>query len=113
MVNDFVHINLGLDHVSRERIVDHQPQTFCKELFTDPISDTAILVLDETYISFCKFQRFKYSMHKKRPFVNSFITATYGYIEVVVGPFFANGRNNNASILSHIVKTNAGNFMEF
>eukprot|EP00105_Crassostrea_gigas_P010536 XP_011425851.1 PREDICTED: uncharacterized protein LOC105327223 [Crassostrea gigas] len=41
------------------------------------------------------------------------MTATDGYIVDVVDPFFANGRNNYASILSHIVKTNAGNFMGF
>lgn len=71
------------------------------KLLPDPISNTAILVLDKSSIYtrkglFCKFQRLNYSIHKKPPFVNSFITATYGYIvdEYVVGSFFANGRNN-------------------
>lgn len=105
MMNDFAH-NLGLNHVSRKSIVDHQPKRFCKKkktqkLLPDPISNTAILVLDKSSIYtrkglFCKFQRLNYSIHKKPPFVNSFITATYGYIVdvYVVGSFFANGRNN-------------------
>lgn len=59
MMNDTVPVNLGQDHVSLESIVDHQPQTFSKKFFTDLISDTVILVLDETYINtrmnpFCK-----------------------------------------------------------
>lgn len=30
MMNDFAH-NLGLNHVSRKNIVDHQPKRFCKQ----------------------------------------------------------------------------------
>jgi hypothetical protein len=30
-----------------------------------------------------------------------------------VGPFLANGHNNDASILEHIAKTSTGNFMDF
>ncbi|XP_061171659.1 uncharacterized protein LOC133181135 [Saccostrea echinata] len=119
MVKDFVPLNLGFQHVSRDRIVNHHTTDISKQLFTDPISDTVVLVLDGTYIyiqksSSYKFQRLTYSMHKNRPLVKPFIiTATDGYIVDVVGPFFANGRNNDASILSHIVQTNAGNFMGF
>lgn len=53
-------------------------------------------------------------MHKNLPWVKPFIiTATDGYIVYMVGPFFANGRNTDASIPSDMVKTNAGNLIDF
>jgi hypothetical protein len=41
------------------------------------------------------------------------ITSTDGYILDVMGPYFANGKNNDSSIITHIVKSNSGNFMNF
>jgi hypothetical protein len=119
MVRDFVPLNIGFDHLTRERIIDCHTTDISKQLFSDPISDTVILVLDGTYIyiqksSSYKFQRLTYSMYKGRPLVKPFIiTTTNGYIVDAIGPFFSNGRNNDASILSHIVKTNKGNFTDF
>jgi hypothetical protein len=53
-------------------------------------------------------------MYKERPLVKPFIiTTTNGYIVDEIRPFFFNGRNNDASILLHIVKTNKGNFTDF
>lgn len=118
MMKYFVSMNFGFDHTTRESIVDHHTD-ISKQLFTDPISDTVILVLDGTYIyiqksSSYKFQRLTYSMHKNLPWVKPFIiTATDGYIVYMVGPFFANGRNTDASIPSDMVKTNAGNLIDF
>lgn len=104
MMQYFVSMNFGFDHTTRESIVDHHTTDISKQLFTDPISDTVIMVLDGTYIyiqksSSYKFQRLTYSMHKNLPLVKPFIiTATDGYIVDVVGPFFANGRNTDYSI---------------
>ena len=50
MMKDFVPMNLGFNHTSRESIVDNHTTDISKQLFTDPISDTVILVLDGTYI---------------------------------------------------------------
>lgn len=50
MLKDFVSLNLGFNHTSRESIVDHHTTDISKQLFTDPFSDTVILVLDGTYI---------------------------------------------------------------
>lgn len=49
MMKYFVSMNFGFDHTTRESIVDHHTD-ISKQLFTDPISDTVILVLDGTYI---------------------------------------------------------------
>ena len=119
LVRDFVPLNVGFHHSTREHIIDRLTTEISKQLFSDPISDTVILVLDGTYIyiqksSLYKFQRLTYSVYKSRPLVKPFIiTTTDGYIVDVVGPFFSNGRNNDAAILSHIVKTNKGNFTSF
>lgn len=40
MLKDFVPLNLGFNHTSRESIVDHHTTDISKQLFTDPISDT-------------------------------------------------------------------------
>ena len=51
------------------------------------------------------FQRKTYSMHKGRPLVKPMvIVSTSGYYISVLGPYLA--RNNDASILNHIMKTN-------
>ena len=99
LVRDFVPLNVGFHHLTREHIIDRLTTDISKQLFSDPISDTVILVLDGTYIyiqksSSYKFQRLTYSVYKGRPLVKPFIiTTTDGYIVDVVGPFFSNGRN--------------------
>lgn len=51
------------------------------------------------------FQRKSYSMHKGRPLVKPMIVVTTsGYYLSVLGPYVA--KNNDAAILSHIMKTN-------
>lgn len=41
------------------------------------------------------------------------VTATDGYIISILGPFFANGRNNDASILKYMVKSNEENLLQW
>ncbi|XP_061170430.1 uncharacterized protein LOC133179753 [Saccostrea echinata] len=119
IVKDFVPHNLGFDHITRESIIENHTTDISKQLFSDPISNTVILVLDGTYIyiqksASYKFQRLSYSVHKGRPLVKPFlITTTSGYIVEVFGPYLANGRNNDASILKTVMKTNKGNIMDF
>ena len=119
LVRDFVPLNVVFHHLTRKDIIDRLTTHVSKQLFSDPISDTVILVLDGTYkyiqkSSSYKFQRLTYSVYKGRPLVNPFIvTTTDGYIVDVVGPFFSNRRNNDAAILSHIVRTSKGNFTSF
>lgn len=75
--------------------------------------------MDGTYIYIQKshnyaFQRQCFSMHKHRPLVKPMVvTATDGYIISILGPFFANGRNNDASILKYMVKSNEENLLQW
>ena len=72
----------------------------------------AILVLDGTYIYINKsnnfqFQRRSYSLHKGRPLVKiMMIVSTTGYFITALGPYFADTKNNDASILSSIMTRN-------
>ena len=54
------------------------------------------------------FQRRSYSMHKNRPLVKPMIVvASDGYIVSVFGHYLADGKNNDASILTHMIKTDS------
>ena len=70
------------------------------------------MVLDGTYIYINKsnsfqFQRRSYSMHKGRPVVKPMvIVSTTGYYISVLGPYFADSKNNDASILNQIINNN-------
>ena len=107
----FVPQNIGFGHVSRKDIIDKHTRQLAKTLFTDVSDDQAILVLDGTYIYIhksanFKFQRKSFSIHKGRPLVKPMvIVSTTGYFVSVLGPYFA--KDNDASILKHIMKTNA------
>lgn len=119
LAKDFVPFNLGFSHLSRESLVNDHTTDIAKQLFSDPISDTVILVMDGTYVfiqksSAYRFQRLSYSMHKNRPLVKPFvITSTDGYIVDVMGPYLSNGKNNDSSIIKHIITSNSGDIMDF
>ncbi|OWF40567.1 hypothetical protein KP79_PYT19999 [Mizuhopecten yessoensis] len=81
--------------------------------------EPAILVIDGTYIYIQKsgqfmFQRRSYSMHKHRPLVKPmmFVTTT-GYIVNVLGPYFADSKINDASILNQILNSNIEEIKEW
>ena len=109
LVRDFVPLHLGFSHLSRDKIVNDHTTDIAKQFFSDPISDTVILVMDGTYVfiqksSAYRFQRLSYSMHKNKPLVKPFvITSTDGYIVDVMGPYLSNGKHNDASIIKHII----------
>ena len=87
-------------------ILHHLPKT----LFSQHKDETAIIVLDGTYIYIQKsadyaFQRMSFSMHKHRLLLKLMvIVGTDGYILSILGPYYA--RNNDASITKHMMKTN-------
>lgn len=41
------------------------------------------------------------------------VAATDGYIISILGPFYANGRNNDASILKYMLKSNEENMLSW
>ena len=110
LMNYFVPFHLGLNHITRQDVITTHTRPLAQYLFGD--GHTAILVLDGTYIYIQKsnnfqFQRRSYSMHKERPLVKPMIiTTTTGYFVTVVGPYLADSKNNDSSILNHILRTN-------
>lgn len=111
LITEFVTYNLGFSHVSREDVINKHTRTLAQRLLADG-HDQAILVLDGTYIYITKsgnfqFQRRSYSIHKGRPLVKLMvIVTTTGYYMTVLGPYFADSKNNDASIIKHIVSNN-------
>jgi len=80
-----------------------------KNLFAEG-KDVAILVADGTYMYIEKSSTILskgvfFSMHKGRPLVKPMmIVSTTGYILDVFGPYFADGKNNDANILNNLIK---------
>ena len=112
LVASFVPQNLGLQHVSREEVIEKHTRPLAQTLFGSFHNSEAILVLDGTYIYIQKsnnfqFQRRSYSFHKGRPLVKVMVVVTTtGYFLTAVGPYLADGKNNDAAILTHMFKTN-------
>jgi len=108
---EFVANNLGFGHVARDTVISEKTRPLAKFLLGNG-EDKAILVLDGTYLYIQKsnnfqFQRRSFSMHKRRPLVKPMmVVTTTGYIVSVLGPYLSDGKNNDASILNHVVKNN-------
>ncbi|XP_056014968.1 uncharacterized protein LOC125654892 [Ostrea edulis] len=112
LVCSFVPQNLGLQHISREEVIGKHTRSLAHTLFGSSRNTEAVLVLDGTYIYIQKsnnfqFQRRSYSLHKGRPLVKAMVVVTTtGYFLTTIGPYLADGKNNDAAILTHMFKTN-------
>lgn len=118
ILKDFVPKHLGLQHMTRENFIQNHTTDLAKGLFSDK-DDVAIIIADGTYIYIEKssnytFQRRSFSVHKGRPLVKPmmFVSST-GYILEVYGPYFADGKNNDASILNSLLKKSASTLLEW
>ncbi|XP_061180161.1 uncharacterized protein LOC133188674 [Saccostrea echinata] len=104
---------------AREEIIQEHTTPLAKELFGSDLHNPAILVVDGTYIfiqksSNFRFQRRSYSQHKNRPLVKPMvIVSTTGYIISVLEPYFADQKNNDASILKHNIQSNMENIKDW
>ncbi|XP_062581640.1 uncharacterized protein LOC134243403 [Saccostrea cucullata] len=112
-LRDFVSQNVGFNHISHEDFVNKHTTPIAKKLFCENEDNTAIIVLDGTYIfiqksSDYKFQRQSYNLHKHRPLVKPMVVVgTDGYILSVQGPYLSNARNSDAAITKHMVTVNS------
>ena len=112
LMKSFVPSFLGFQHMSHEQFTKNHTTSTARTLFADNKQETGILVLDGTYIYIQKsshhyFQKKTYSMHKGRSLVKPMmLVGTDGYILNVLGPYYADGYNNDASIIKHAFKTN-------
>ena len=115
----FVPHFLGFNHISRETVISDHTRPLAQTIFGDISNSQAILVLDGTYIYIQKsnnfhFQRRSYSLHKGRPLVKPMVVVTTsGYFVTVVGPYLADSKNNDASILNHMLKSNVEEMKEW
>ena len=114
LMKNFVPKNLGCGHISHNNFVENHTSTVAGSLFkSSQDADEAILILDGTYIYIQKsmdylFQRKSYSMHKNRPLVKPMmVVGSDGYILSVFGPYYANGKNNDAEITKHCFVSNS------
>ncbi|CAG2245126.1 unnamed protein product [Mytilus edulis] len=119
LVQNFVPQNLGFKHISHDDVVNQHTRPLAQTLFGDGTNTQAILVLDGTYIYIQKsgnfhFQRRSYSLHKGRPLVKPMVVVTTtGYFVTVLGPYFADCKNNDAAILKHMLNTNVEDIKEW
>ena len=119
-MKDFVPKYMGFDHITREAVIENHTTVFARELLASGDDNTAILLIDGTYIYIEKsgkyaFQRKSYSVYKGRPLVKPMlIVASDGYIIDILGPYLANGKNNDAAILNkHLSKKQCNNILNW
>lgn len=109
LMTSFVPKHLGFNHISRQSVISDHTRPLAQFLFGDQGDPRAILVIDGTYIYIQKsdnfhFQRRTYSMYKGRPLVKPMvICTTSGYFLSILGPYFADSKNNGAAILNHAI----------
>lgn len=118
LLKDFVPKHLGLAHLTRDDFIKIHTTDMAKGLFSED-EDVVILIADGTYIYIEKssnytFQRRTFSLHKGRPLVKPmmFVSST-GYILEVFGPYFADGKNNDASILNSLITQKTSSLLEW
>lgn len=106
---DFVDHHLGLDHITRENILERN-QTIPKGIFGNEANTKAIIICDGTYLYIQKssnflFQRLSYSLHKFQNLLKPFLlVSTDGHIIDILGPFAAT--KSDASIMSELSDEN-------
>ena len=109
LTESFVKRNLGIGTISRKRFIQEHTTQLSKDLF-DVDDSSVIVVLDGTYVYIEKssnysFQRATYSMHKGRNLLKfMMIVSTTGFVIDCLGPYLANGANNDAQITKSIMK---------
>ena len=105
----FVPRHLGIDHIFPDSIITNHTTSISKTLFVNG-EDVCILVADETYFFIGKssnysFQRRTYSIHKGRHLVKPMmLVTTTEYMVDVLGPYFADSKNNDASIFEIVLR---------
>jgi len=116
--DEFVPVNLGFSHMSREEAIRKHSRKFFNQLFEKP-EDTLFLTADGTYLFIDKpgdfeEQRKTFSLHKHRNLLKPMmIILPSGYLIDAPGMFYADSNNNDAHIMKYIFKnTELGTFVE-
>ncbi|CAF1406797.1 unnamed protein product [Didymodactylos carnosus] len=115
----FVPKHLGFDHIERQKVIDNHTRPLAKILLGDNDPNKALIILDGIYCYTQKsannlLQRRAYSLHKGKPLVKPMmIVSSDGYIISVMGPYLADGRNNDAEITKNIIYNNKQGFTDW
>lgn len=107
LVQDFVPSHLGLSHISRENLLQHN-LLLPNGIYYNDNNEQVILICDGTYIYINKssnymFQKDTYSLHKYRNLLKPFlIVVCDGYIVDCVGPYKAT--TSDADIMTSLIR---------
>ena len=97
---------IGFNHITRDEIIQHHTRQLAITLFGGH-EDPAILVLDGTYFYIQKSSQFHFQRNVTISIKTMMVVSTTGHIISSLGPYFSDGKNNDANILIHSLKTNA------
>ncbi|XP_043476347.1 uncharacterized protein LOC122507609 [Leptopilina heterotoma] len=102
----FVPQNIGFHAITPNQYIEEHVTEFANELYNpDPNNPKVISVIDGTYVYCEKSSNFRtlrqtFCLHKGSYLVKpDMIVAPNGYILTIQGPYFSDGRNNDAAIL--------------
>ncbi|CAF3031234.1 unnamed protein product [Rotaria sp. Silwood2] len=115
----FVPKHLGFHHITREQVLKQHTRPLAQQLLANDNPNKAIIILDGTYVYARKsannlLQRRTYSVHKGKPLVKPMmIVSTDGYIISVIGPYFADSKNNDAEITKSIIYNNKEDMLDW
>lgn len=106
LMQRFVAENIGITAINQQEFIHKHVTPFANELYNDnPDEPKSIVIVDGTYSYIEKSGNYRslrqsFSIHKGRHLVKPVVlVAPNGYILDVHGPYFADGKNNDASIL--------------
>ncbi|CAF1173234.1 unnamed protein product [Didymodactylos carnosus] len=115
----FVPKHLGFGHITRTDVIQKHTRPLAQQLLVDDDPTKAIIILDGTYVCIQKshnnvLQRRSFSLHKGKPLVKPMmVVSSDGYIIAVLGPFFADGKNNDSEITKHLLYNNVQGFQNW
>lgn len=108
LMQRFVPESIGFDAITREQYIDRHVSEFANALYNNEQDVSRVIAeMDGTYLYTEKSSNYRtlrqsFSLHKHRHLVKPvLIVAPDGYILDIQGPYFADARNNDASILEN------------
>ena len=115
----FVPQNIGLNAITREQYIERHVTDFANTLYNRDEARQVIAYIDGTYCYIEKSSNFQalrqsYCLHKGRHLVKpALIVAPDGYILDIHGPYFSDGRNNDAAMLQYEFENDANALREW
>ena len=115
----FVPKCLGFHHITREQVLKQHTRPLAQQRLANDNPNKTIIILDGTYVYVQKsannlLQRRTYSLHMGKPLVKPMmIVSTDEYIVSVIGPYFADSKNNDAKTTKSIIYSNKDDMLDW